>query len=145
MVLTDDNLMEEQANRLLKDAHALGRQEGIYTEVQLARRTRSEYVDSDLVSQAISTARAEIDNLVVGELRHLGNLAGLSDPQQDVWNLRVLGLGVEEIAETCGISRSSTYARLERARFKVIKAMIRYPYFGLWDVYTQLIRRSGKR
>lgn len=139
-----EDYLEEQADELLKDACKLGIGSGVYTETQLRRHSRREVVNCDIVLECLVVADMELTEMVVSDLRDLGRLAGLTDLQQDAWNLRVLGLSIREIARACGISNHAAYSRLELSRFKVIKCMVHYPYFGLWDVYYQLIRRGHK-
>lgn len=134
--------LEEQANRLLKEASALGRRSGVYTEEQLKRHAYRDIISTELTTSSMAVANTELTELVVGELQHLGRVAGLTDLQQDAWNLRILGLDIPEIATVCQVSPGAIRQRLDLARFKVIKAMVNYPYFGLWEVYYQLIRRK---
>ncbi|HEY3297827.1 MAG TPA: sigma factor-like helix-turn-helix DNA-binding protein [Armatimonadota bacterium] len=136
-----DSYLEEQADQLLKESAILGKKTGIYTEKQLRRHTSREIVSTQLATSALAVAGEDLAALVLADLRHIGRLAKLTDRQQDAWNLTILGLNIREIAEACGISERAVRDRLNLARFKVIKAMVRYPYFGLWEVYCELIRR----
>lgn len=142
--LTYDQYLELQADDLLKQSCSLGSKHGVYTERQLRRHCKREIVDTELASLSISNANAELTELAIADLRHLGKLAKLTDLQQDAWNLRVLGMSIRKIAAACGVSTHAIQSRLELARFKVIRAMVAYPYFGLWEVYYQLIRRGCK-
>lgn len=141
MFVTADSVLEAQADQLLKQSSVMGRKTGIYTEEQMRKHTYREVVSTQLATSSLAVAGADLSTLVISELQHLGRLAKLTDRQQDVWNLRILGLNIREIADVCGISERATRDRLTYARAKIIRAMIAYPYFGLWEVYYELVHR----
>ncbi|MHB0913860.1 MAG: sigma factor-like helix-turn-helix DNA-binding protein [Armatimonadota bacterium] len=135
--------LEAQADLLLRPFR--GRRSGIFSERQLARRSRREVSGDGLPEYVTARASQELDDMRRSDLLTLGRMAGLSGAAWDVWSLLVrFGLSQEEIAEACGLRQPTVAYHLRRSRERVLRAMRHYRWYGLWEVYWELVNRVRK-
>jgi len=143
MQVTKIEATEAESNAFLRSRNLLGRT-GLYTEAAL-RRKITEHEDSTVSLDELPFA-GELDDatLQISELIGLGHMANLTQQQQAVWERRILGATYKEIGTDLGITKQAVRGHLLRAEVRLLKCYDMCKYYGLWDVYVELIHRICK-
>ena len=132
--------LEVQADRLL--APFKGVQLGIYEESHLSDRMERDRRLNPPISDELD---ALISDRIVTDLHRMGNNAGLTDQQRLIWDLFCDGHTQSDIADVFGIEQQAVQQCLSRCRRTVERYMEHDRYYGLWQVYYELINRPCKR
>jgi len=140
---------EREADEFMRERGLLG--EDCYTEKGLERKARAHEtaVAPDTLAVLAEVSEAFLgsgpDTLQSSELIALGRVAGLTEHQQRVWELAVYGFGHQEIADLIGLhSRQAAFDVLHKARVRLLACSEAQEYFGIWEVYVELINRICK-
>lgn len=135
--LADD---EERADMLLQYHGCLNRRAGCLSERQLSRIiNRNELTNCE---ELIRISRAEAVDYIDDDIAKLFKLARLTDSQQTIWRLHMLGATQQESANDLGVSHQYVCQCLKSVRRKLSIAMIAYPWFGWYAVYLSEVRRK---
>lgn len=143
---TEINLSDPEAaaDALLARAGALGREAGIYTEVQLSRKIRLERGRlPDLAEPGI--APEMVEHLVREQENELVEVSRLTLRQEMVYRLARAGLGIRCISATLGIGKQRAAARLRAAKRKIRAAVREGRYAGWYEVYVSEVNRPVYR
>lgn len=135
--------LEDAADAILAAEGALGREGGIYTEAQLARKSRREMRLPTIRDEGIP--RDVIDYLVERQIDDLIEVSGLTAMQEIVFRLHAGGVSVVTMAASLGLQREALVTHLRAARAKVRTATREGKYAGWYEVYLSEVRRHTPR
>lgn len=131
----------EAVDAILEAAHLLGRNNGVYTDAQLARRERNDRRRAPLAEPA-GVSEEVNEYLIKRRTDELVELANLKPMEEICLRLCICGLTARETASALGLGRHRVEVNLRVARRKVRRVFKGGPYAGWYEVYLSEIRRG---
>jgi hypothetical protein len=86
--------------------------------------------------------KMELEYITLGDLGDFRYICRMNDRQFAVLELWVCGMRQAEIARTMDVSASYVKHTIKRCAKRILDKWQSMPYYGLWTVYFELIRRG---